>query len=65
MQFSERVLQGRSVAFHSVPKDGPIKIAIRGGTDTPLGGAIIISRILEGGAADRQGNAYPFFFLFV
>ena len=39
--------------FHTVPKDGPIKIAIRGGTDTPLGGAIIISRILEGGAADR------------
>ena len=31
-------------------------MAIRGGTDTPLGGAIIISRILEGGAAARYGR---------
>ena len=31
-------------------------MAIRGGTDTPLGGAIIISRILEGGAAARYGK---------
>ena len=53
LQFSEKVLQGRRVQFHTVPKNGPIKIAIRGGTDTPLGGAIIISRILDGGAADR------------
>ncbi len=53
LQFSEKVLQGRKVKFHTITKDGPIKIAIRGGTDTPLGGAIIISRILEGGAADR------------
>ncbi len=36
-------------------QDGPIKIAIRGGIDTPLGGQIIISRILEGGAAHRYG----------
>lgn len=53
-QFSDKVLQGREVAFHTIPKTGPIKIAIRGGTDTPLGGAIYISRILEGGAAARQ-----------
>ena len=37
-------------------QNGPIKVAIRGGTDTPLGGAIIISRILEGGAAARYGR---------
>ena len=37
-------------------QDGPIKLAIRGGTDTPLGGAIIISRILEGGAAAHYGK---------
>ena len=33
-----------------------MKVAIRGGTDTPLGGAIIISRILEGGAAAQYGK---------
>lgn len=37
-------------------QDGPIKLAIRGGIDTPLGGQVLISRILEGGAADRYGN---------
>ena len=41
---------------NALTQDGPIKIAIRGGTDTPLGGSIIISRILEGGAADRYGR---------
>ncbi|XP_064400082.1 harmonin-like isoform X2 [Halichondria panicea] len=56
MEFNDAVLQGREVSFHTIPKDGPIKIAIRGGTDTPLGGTIIISRILEGGAADRYGR---------
>ena len=40
----------------SPSQNGPIKVAIRGGTDTPLGGAIIISRILEGGAAARYGR---------
>ena len=42
--------------IHQIMQDGPIKLAIRGGTDTPLGGAIIISRILEGGAAARYGK---------
>ena len=37
-------------------QDGPLKIAIRGGTDTPLGGQIVISRVFEGGAAERYGN---------
>ena len=33
-----------------------MKLAIRGGTDTPLGGAIIISRILEGGTVAQYGK---------
>ena len=39
-------------------QDAPLKIAIRGGTDTPLGGQILISRILEGGAADKYGQSH-------
>ena len=31
-------------------------MAIRGGRDTPLGPKIIISRIIEGGAAHNYGN---------
>jgi hypothetical protein len=56
MEFSDEVLQGRRVAFHTIPKEAPLKIAIRGGTDTPLGGQILISRILEGGAAEKYGK---------
>eukprot|EP00731_Ephydatia_muelleri_P006564 Em0003g812a len=58
MEFSQEVLNGREVAFHTVPKTAPLKIAIRGGTDTPLGGQIIISQILEGGAAAQYGRLH-------
>ena len=44
------------ISTYSHVQDGPIKLAIRGGIDTPLGGQVLISRILEGGAADRYGN---------
>ena len=37
-------------------QDAPLKIAIRGGIDTPLGGQIIVSRIIEGGAAEKYGQ---------
>ena len=37
-------------------QNGPLKLAIRGGRDTPLGPKIIISRIIEGGAAHNYGN---------
>ena len=41
---------------YSYLQEGPLKIAIPGGTDTPLGGQVIISHILEGGAAERYGG---------
>lgn len=54
---SQQVFKSAKFKFvYSLFQDGPIKVAIRGGTDTPLGGAIIISRILEGGAAARYGK---------
>ena len=34
----------------------PLRIAIRGGRDTPIGGQIIISQILDGGAAADYGS---------
>lgn len=51
-------LQYLAVYISNVSQDGPFKIAIRGGTDTPLGSQIILSRILEGGAAAKYGNTF-------
>lgn len=44
------------MVFHTVPKDSPLKIAIRGGSNTALGGSIFISAIREGGAVERYGK---------
>uniref|UniRef100_A0A1X7V4I4 PDZ domain-containing protein n=1 Tax=Amphimedon queenslandica TaxID=400682 RepID=A0A1X7V4I4_AMPQE len=56
LTFSQDILEGRQVQHHTIPKSGPLKLAIRGGRDTPLGPKIIISRIIEGGAAHSYGK---------
>ncbi len=56
MQHYEFLANVLTAYYYIINQDGPIKIAIRGGTDTPLGGTVIISRILEGGAAERYGR---------
>ena len=50
------VVENVKYTVSSWSQEAPLKIAIRGGTDTPLGGQILISRILEGGAAEKYGQ---------
>ena len=45
-----------SILSSFILKDGPLRLAIRGGRDTPLGPQIIISRIIDGGTAASYGN---------
>ena len=45
-----------SILFSFILKDGPLRLAIRGGRDTPLGPQIIISRIIDGGTAASYGS---------
>ena len=50
---TEDILEGRKQVLHSIPKDGPLKFSIQGGTDTVHGGKVLISHIQEGGAAHK------------
>jgi C-terminal processing protease CtpA/Prc len=59
MEFSEEVLKGRKVVFHTVPKTGPLMVGIRGGMDTGEDEqGVYISTIREGGAAYRYGRLH-------
>ncbi|KAI6646900.1 Pdz domain containing protein [Oopsacas minuta] len=54
----EDVLEGRKQVQHSIPKDGPLKFSIQGGTDTVHGGRVLISHIQEGGVAHKYGQIH-------
>ena len=52
-EYREDILEGRKQVQHSIPKEGPLKFSIQGGTDTVHGGKVLISHIQEGGAAHK------------
>ncbi|XP_065183797.1 harmonin-like [Sycon ciliatum] len=58
LEFGEDVLQGRKAEFHSIPKDGPLGIKLRGGVGTSTGGKILIAGINDDGAVGRYGKLH-------
>ncbi|XP_064634486.1 harmonin-like isoform X9 [Lineus longissimus] len=57
--FTNEQIAGRQVIFVKIKKDGlPLNMSIEGGTDSPIGGKIVVSEIYVGGAVYRQGGIH-------
>ncbi|KAL5007472.1 hypothetical protein ScPMuIL_016278 [Solemya velum] len=56
--FSKEEIGGRNLKMIKLKKDLPLNIEIEGGTESPLGGKIVVAEIREDGSVYRNGGIH-------